>query len=399
MATPEKHALLGASSSHRWLNCTAAPRFEEKFPGGGSSVYADEGVLAHAFCELEVQHRMKLISTQKYSPNVKKLQKERLYQEEMRRTAAFYADYIFEQSLNIQGEPYVKTEVLVDYSDYAPEAFGTCDCIMIGGSDLYVFDYKHGKGVRVSAEGNTQMRLYALGAIARYALIYPIKTVHMAIVQPRITEDVSTDVIGVDDLRKWGEEYVKPRAQAAFAGLGTFAAGDWCRFCRGKALCKARADMYSALNDFKDIPIQGRLAADAPTQSNVLTDTQVAELLHMAEGLEHWVGDLKAYATEAILAGKSIPGWQLVEGRSNRKFANTDEAFKALTEAGFDEAMLYERKPKTIAQVEKVVGKKALEQVCAGLIVRPPGKPTLTGADDPRPAYNAAVADFATISS
>lgn len=307
--------------------------------------------------------------------------------------------------------PTVAVEVQVDFSDYVPEGFGTCDCCIIGGDLLSIVDYKHGKGVPVSAVGNPQMRLYALGALHRYAPVFgdTIKRVRMTIDQPRL-DSYTTDEITVEELRAWGES-IKPIAQKAFSGLGEFVPGDHCRFCRGKAQCRARANINTALEDFKDCVPAGSIPADAmvPQEHShtgaltgeeihpLLSDEEIGALLYRGKFLVQWYTDLENYATEALKQGKAIPGWKLVEGRSNRTFTDQEEAIKAVIAAGYDEAMVYERKPKTLTQLEELMGKADFKEKIGSFVYKPPGKPTLAPASDKREAYSPAATDFAGV--
>lgn len=386
MPTPNAHAKLSASSAHRWLNCTAAPGFEQQFPQTTSD-YAKEGTLAHEFCEIYGREIFGMIDNQEAAKRAalltQDLEQEELYDPEMHHTAAFYADCLQAAALGFPEKPAVFFEVRVPLGDWIPDGFGTCDCCIIGGDTLHIFDYKHGKGVKVESEDNPQMRLYALGALAKFRPVYgdAIKRVVMTIIQPRISEDPSDAEMTTADLLAWGAEYVRPRARAAYTGQGAeFHAGDWCRFCVGKAQCKARADGFTALEEF---------AAMAPGD-NRLTPKAIADLLHRGAGLKAWYEDLQEYARAEILAGRQIDGWKVVAGRSARAFTDTDKALDALREAGYDDAILYERKPLTLAQLEKAIGKKPFAAACGSFITTPPGKPTLVEASDKRPPYNTA---------
>ena len=390
---PVKHALLSASSASRWLVCTAAPRFEEGLPES-TSEYAEEGRLAHAIGELKVTKKCTPMSTRTYNTRLNKLRQSPLYTPEMDKTTDLYLEHITEQVMDYDGPPIVGVEVQVDFSDYAPEGFGTCDCCIIGGDLLSIVDYKHGKGVPVSAVGNPQMRLYALGALKRYAPVFgdTIKRVRMTIDQPRL-DSYTTDGITVEELRSWGES-IKPIAQKAFSGLGEFVPGDHCRFCRGKAQCRARANVNTALEDSKDCVPAGK---QPQGEGKVLTDAEIGDLLERGKLLVQWYKDLEAYATEALLAGKEIPGWKLVAGRSNRTFADQDAAIQAAIAAGYDEALVYDRKPKTLTELEKLMGKAEFAEKIGGFVIKPPGKPTLAPASDKREAYSPAASDFAGI--
>ena len=391
MATSNAHAIVPVSGYERWSHCTASPRYEEQFPDEGS-VYAAEGTLAHAVCELYGRKKFTVMSTRKFNSDLKKLKADALWQDEMTKTAEFYVGYLTEKAMQSEQLPHVFFETKVDLSDYIPEGFGTCDCIMICGDTMRITDYKHGKGVPVSSINNGQMRLYALGALK---FLYPlfgdgIKYVVTAIVQPRITEDVTEESMTVDELREWGET-VKPKAQAAYFGTGTYCAGEWCRFCKGKAECRARAEHYAGFSQFVDIPLAGRADyGQDPAYYNeaMLSDAEVAELLREAEGLVAWYNDLQDYARDAILAGRDIPGFKVVEGRQVRAFKDPDKALEIMRGEGYDDAMLFERKPLTLAQLEKLTGKKRFAELMGDNITWPPGKPTLVTADDKRAAYN-----------
>lgn len=397
MPTPEKHALLSASSASRWLKCTAAPRYEEQFPENTTD-YAEEGRLAHAICELKV---IKQFTTQltprTFTTRLKKLKDNPLYQDEMDKTSDLYLEHLTEKAMQYDTKPNVAVEVRVDFAEYVPEGFGTCDCIMIGGDTLNITDYKHGKGVPVSAENNPQMRLYALGALKRYAPIYgnTIKKVCMTIDQPRIQTEPSSETITVEELLAWGES-IKPAAAKAYMGLGTFCPGEHCRFCRGKAKCKARADQNTALEEFKDcVPQNG----EKPPLfgQGTLTDEEIGDLLIRGQELVAWYKDLEEYALSTILKGGTIPGWKAVAGRSNRTFTDQDAAIAAVIAAGYDEALVYERKPKTLTELEKLMGKAEFADKLGSFVVKPVGKPTLALLTDKREAYNPAAADFAGI--
>lgn len=396
MPSPKDHSLLSPSSSYRWLHCTNSPTFEAEFEDGKPSVYAEEGRLAHEFVELYGKHFFTGMSEDEYATRLEELKSKPLYNPEMLKTAEFFLQYICEKAMSFVSEyPLVFQETRVDFSNYVPEGFGTCDCIMIGGGRLHIVDYKHGKGVPVSAIGNTQMRLYALGALNMYSMLYEINEVSMAIVQPRITEDVDEDSISVDDLISWGNE-IKPIAQIAYLGTGEFKSGDWCRFCKGKSVCQERAKANLAYEEFKDLEFSGT-SKQEPHNPNTLTDDDVAELLIRAADLKQWYNNLESYALSAILKGHSLPGWKVVAGKSNREFTNEKKAFDIIKNNGFDENTLYETKPRSLSALEKLIGKKPFNEMVGGLITKPVGKPTLVPESDKRESYKPGEADFADL--
>lgn len=408
---PEKHALLSASAASRWLTCTAAPRFEEGLPES-TSTYAAEGSLAHAIAELKALKKFTIMTGRTYTTRLNKLKKDQLYDPEMDKTTDLYLEHLTEQAMLYDSTPTVAVEVRVDFSEYVPEGFGTCDCVMIGGDTLSITDYKHGKGVPVAATGNPQMRLYALGALKRYAAVFgdTIKQVRMSIDQPRLNS-YSTDLITVDELLDWGNS-IKPIAQKAFSGLGEFVPGEHCRFCRGKAQCRARANANSALEDFKGcvpaatiqpgefVPqVHSYITPNGNEVHPLLTDAEVGDLLIRGQHLIQWYKDLEEYATKRLMDGKPIEGWKLVAGRSVRTFTDQDAAIQAVIAAGYDEALVYDRKPKTLSELEKLMGKAEFAEKIGSFVVKPLGKPTLALATDKREAYNPAASDFAGVVS
>ncbi len=364
------HALLGASSSHRWLICTPSARLEETLPERQSD-YADEGNLAHDIAELKLRKAfLEPISSRTFNGRLKKFKDHRLYQEEMLKHTDTYLDYI---SAIVHGHtepPYIAVEKKLDYSTYAPEGFGTGDCIIIGGNTLRVIDLKYGKGVPVSAVDNPQMKLYALGALTAYSILYSVEKVAMAIIQPRL-DNISEFEMPLTDLLAWGES-IKPVAIKAFNGEGEFVAGEHCRFCRAKATCRTRSEYYLQLEGFqKMLP-------------PLISDEEVGQILEKAKELAAWVKNLEDYALAECLAGNEIPGWKAVEGRSTRQFTDQDAAFTVLTANGIQEVMLYERKPLTLTAVEKLVGKAKFNELLTDYVNKPPGKPALAPASDKR---------------
>ena len=353
--------------------------------------------MAHARCELKLHKKFTPMSTRAFTTRFNKLKKDPMYKEEMDKTSDSYIEHLTERAMSYDSAPSVTAEVRVDFSDYVPGGFGTCDCIMIGGDTLNIIDYKHGKGVPVSADENPQMRLYALGALKRYAPVFgaSIKNVCMTIDQPRIQDTASSETITVDELRAWGES-IKPTAAKAYMGLGEFNPGEHCRFCRGKAQCKARAEVNTALEEFKDYALPNSQNQQAQA---ILTDEQVGDLLEKGKELVAWYKDLEEYALHTLLDGGSIPGWKVVAGRSNRTFADQDAAIAAVLAAGYDEALVYDRKPKTLTELEKLMGKTEFADKLGGFVVKPLGKPTLAPMTDKREPYSPAAADFAGVAS
>lgn len=369
------HALLSASSAHRWLACTPSPKLEEQFEDKGSE-FAAEGTLAHEIAELKLRkHYVEPISTRKFNSQIKKFKENPLFQDEMLKHTDTYLEYIQGITHSFSSVPFVAVEKRLNFSSYVPEGFGTGDCIVIGGSTLYVIDFKYGKGVAVSAEDNPQMKLYALGAYLEYGFLYDIQEVQMVVVQPRLFGEPSEATISLTDLLAWGEE-IKPIAQKAFNGEGEFVPGEHCKFCRAKSQCRARAEQYTALEDFKQM------------KPPLISDEEVGQILEKAQHIESWVKALKDYALTECLKGKEIPGWKAVEGRGSRSYVDQDQAFEHLKANGIDDALLFERVPLTVAKLEKEIGKKEFKSLLeeAGHVQKSAGKPTLASIDDKRKA-------------
>lgn len=393
------HALLSPSAASRWLVCTPAPQLEAELPDS-TSEYAAEGTLAHKVSELLARKKFTIVKPSTHNAALRELKKEPLWNDEMLTTANTYVDHLAERSMEFQHKPYMAFEVKVDISDYAPEAFGTCDCVMIGGDELIITDYKHGKGVPVSAEENPQMMLYALGALKLYRPIYgeAIKRVTVYIDQPRL-DSYSKYSLTVDELLAWGENTVKPKASLAFAGLGNYVPGEHCRFCRAKAQCRVRAGAHTALEDFKDAVLPNTPEARQATPDNVpplLTFAEIGDLLTRGKSLVDWYNSLEEYALTSMLNGEKIPGYKIVEGTSRATFApDYDTAAKVLMEAGYKKATLYRDTPETLTNLDKLVGGRAkLQELLGDHLYKPPGKPTLALESDKRPAYSSAAADF-----
>lgn len=399
MSSPSSHALLSPSAASRWLNCTPAPRLEAELPES-TSEYAAEGTLAHSVCELLARKKFTIVKPSAHNTALKKLKKDALWDDEMLTTAATYVEHLLERYMSFPNKPYIVFEVKVDITDYVPEAFGTCDCVMIGGEELIITDYKHGKGVPVSPENNPQMMLYALGALKLYRPIYgdAIKRVSMYIDQPRLNS-YGGHSMTVEELLAWGENEVKQKAALAFAGLGNFNPGDHCRFCRAKAQCRARAGIHSALEDFKDaqLPNAGQEgAAPRDLSKPLLTDAEIGDLLARGKSLVDWYNSLEEYALTTLLNGGAIPGYKAVEGTSKTTFApDYDTAAAVLIEVGYDRATLYKETPETLSALDKLVGGRAkLKELLGDHLYKPAGKPTLAPESDKRPPFSSAAADF-----
>ena len=371
-----EHALLSASSAHRWLKCTPSPVLELQFEEQ-SSAFADEGTAAHALAEYKLR---------RYLGQECERPESEYENEEMERCTEEYLEYAAElitQAKTISKDTIILIEQKLDFSCYVPEGFGTGDLIVISDNVLEICDFKYGKGIEVSSENNPQMKLYALGALNLFGSLYDIKAVRMHIFQPRL-ENISISEISVDELTEWAETELKEKAGLAIKGEGKFLPGEHCRFCKARHKCRARAESFleMAKYDFKP--------------PHLLSDDEVAELLEKAQLLSQWASDLWAYATEAAInEGKEWKGYKLVEGRTNRKYVDEQKVAELLIKSGYSD--IYKQSLLGISEMEKKLGKKKLSELLGGLIVKPEGKPTLVPENDKRPAIsmnNTAIADF-----
>ena len=244
------HATLSASSSHRWMNCPPSVRLTEHIADNGS-VYAAEGSEAHALCEYKLR-RLLGIDADNPLDGPGGLQ---YYDSTMEDAANGYAAYVMELLEDIRqtcADPIVMMEQRLNFSRWVKDGFGTGDAVIVADRILQVVDFKYGTGVPVSAEGNSQMRLYALGALDMFGELYDIDTVRMTIYQPRLS-NISTDTISRAELLDWAENTLRPVAELAYKGEGEIKAGSWCRFCKLRTTCRRRAEANLALaqHDFK----------------------------------------------------------------------------------------------------------------------------------------------------
>ena len=371
---PSKHAILSASSSHRWLNCSPSARLEQEFEDRETEAAA-EGTAAHALCEHKLRRALKLQSRRKPIS--------RYDCDEMDMHTDNYVQFVLETLSEARQhcpDPLINIEQRLDFSCYVPDGFGTGDCIIISDKTMHVIDFKYGQGVLVEAEQNPQMMLYALGALRLFDSLYDIEDVAMTIYQPR-RENISTWTISVADLKNWAQEELIPRAKLAFEGKGDFMPGPWCTFCKAAVKCRARAEEKL------------RLAQYEFARPPLLTDAEIEEILGKLDDLTRWAEEIKAYAQDAALNhGKQWHGYKVVEGRSVRKYSNEDAVVEVSNAAGYHD--IFRKTLLPITEMEKLMGKQEFQSILGGLIVKPAGKPTLVPASDKRPAITSANTDF-----
>ena len=370
---PSEHAVLSASSANRWLHCPPSVRLSEGYMDK-ASVFAMEGTSAHELCEYKLRSALGM-EAENPTENLD------FYNTETEECAEGYATYILElveKAKENCSDPVVMVEQRVDFSRYVPEGFGTADCIIIADETLNIVDYKHGKGVEVSAEDNPQMKLYALGALELFDCLYDISKVQMTIFQPRLS-NVSVFVMDKADLLKWANDELTAKAELAFEGKGELCCGEWCKFCKAKSNCKerARVNMEMAQYEFR--------------KSSLLTDKEVVKILSRIDELTSWASDVKNFALEQAVRGKQWPGWKVVEGRSNRKYTDEGAVAQVVKNAGYNP---YDEKIMGITNMTKMLGKEKFNELLGDFVERPQGKPTLVPEDDNRPRMNTAKEDF-----
>jgi len=361
---PNDHALLSASSSHRWLNCNPSARLEREFADRETTAAA-EGTAAHALAEHKLKRRLKLRSERPVSV---------FDTEEMEICTDDYADFVMEQVTKERRrdpDTQVFIEQRLDFSCYVPEGFGTGDCLIVSKGRLHIIDLKYGMGLLVDSEENPQMKLYALAALTQYEEQYQIKKVKLTIFQPR-RENVSTWETSVAKLKKWATKDLVPKAQRAFKGEGEYCPGEWCIFCKAAVKCRARAEdkLRLAQSEFKMPPL--------------LTDAEIEDVLAKLPDIKKWADEIQEYALAKALAGKEWTGFKLVEGRSVRKFTDESAVVKAANAAGYHD--IYKQTLISLTEMEKLMGKAEFSKVLGALVTKPQGKPTLVPDTDKRQA-------------
>ncbi|WP_288843694.1 DUF2800 domain-containing protein [uncultured Megasphaera sp.] len=367
----KKHALLSASGSARWLRCTASAEAEKNFPPEKESTYAAEGTVAHALAEAKLYAD---ILGRDESDTIAELKGDPYYDSDMDRYTTGYAEYVAELLAEaIAEDPMAQLfpETRVDFSRYVPSGFGTADALILSDKRITVIDLKYGRGVPVSAKGNSQLALYALGAYDAYSFLYAPPMVRLVIYQPRI-DHIEYGDIPLQTLIDWGTEYVAPRAKAAMEGSGKFDPGDHCRWCRARIRCRARAEKLKAIAK-KDF-----------CEPALLSDAELVEVLNFSDTLSKWAADVYGWAQAQAEKGKKIKGYKLVAGMRRRKIADEDGLLTALRRHKLKLDDIAPRKLATIGNLEKLIGKEKFKDWAADYIELPEARPILVPESDKR---------------
>ncbi len=370
------HARLSPSAAERWIACPPSVQLGERFPDTSSS-YAEEGTTAHRVAEISIRNWLGLLSKEEAAAQREEVEMSLFYSKDMPDNLEPYIDYVVSHAV---GADFIGLEEELDIGNWVPDGFGTSDAVIVKDGVLEVVDLKYGQGVPVSAEGNPQFRLYGLGAVQEWHMLYPFDRVRCTVVQPRL-DSISTEELSVGELLEWAERVVKPAALLAEKGEGEYNPGDHCRWCRAKAVCRKRAEGNMALARYEF------------AEPALLTNEDIADILSAAENLKKWVDDIESYALDqALNHGATFHGYKVVEGRSLRQLTDETEAARILLENGVAEDSLYTRSLVGIPAMEKLVGKKRLADLLKEYIIKPQGKPALVKEDDKRPAMNSAEA-------
>jgi hypothetical protein len=392
------------------MTCTPSARLEAEVPRKDTA-YSREGTIAHSVAETLLREFLKKdgelfeghvtlewpdtrgylleIGGEKLAFHLAEASKEGLDSDEMLETVSEgYCHFVWEDYQEAKAkdpEARLLVEATLKLDEYIPESFGSSDAVIIAGKFISVYDLKYGKGVKVSAENNSQMMCYALGALLGPGELYDIRDVEMTIIQPRLSW-VSTWHLEASRLLSWAEDILKPAAVTAFQGEGAFVPGDHCKFCAVAPRCKALG-MHAAL-----------IRIDRT--GDLMTDEEIAKALHDAQGVKSWIAALEQYALDQAMADKAIPGFKVVEGRSVRQISNPEAAICTLAAAGFDESSYLRRDLKSITDLERLLGKKGFNSILGEYVIKPQGRPTLVEDTDPRPAMNStasAINDFKNV--
>lgn len=367
------HSILSPSAAFRWLHCTPSAKLEDAYPDTTSPA-AEEGTLAHEVCE-----RLVRCTDAKHIPTYEDVVAAcapKAITREMYNHALAYRAYAYElKGTNGMMDAELRLNLM---PNIASDLFGTCDLVVRRKGKLDIIDYKYGKGIKVDAVGNPQMRIYALGALLRFQFdtTEPIEEVTTHIYQPRIN-NISSETLSVAELLAWANDTLYPAAQLAYKGEGTRVAGDHCTFCRARHACPQYASRATE-------PVATALAQNKKPEE--LTPEELTQILAQADALRNYLASVEEWALSQALAGNKIAGYKLVAGRSLRSWGDPDKVLATLAELGIERDRYMEAKLLSVARLEKELGKKAFAPLSA-LVVKPEGKPTLVVDTDPRAEF------------
>lgn len=381
---PSEHSKISPSSAKRWMACPKSVALSEQFEQT-TSIYAEEGTLAHSIGELEIRFAMQWINKFRYEIALTELKHSPHYNKEMHEYAKGYADYILNQYYKARAEHpeaqlFIERKLSLD--KWMPSQFGTGDACIAYSNTLDIYDLKFGKGVKVEADNNEQLRIYALGWLDLLEDIINPTIIRYTIYQPRI-DNIVSEIVTCESLIAWGENEVKPKALLALNGEGNYAPGEHCKFCPAKGACAVYAK--NCLETIEPYEF---------ANPDLLDATSIAVILDKSAVIRDWLNAVETYALEESVKGNlKIPGYKLVEGRSNRKWADESKASETLAATGIDKNTYLVTKLKSITELEKEMGKAMFNELLSEHVIKPQGAPTLVHESDKRPELNTAKAD------
>ena len=371
------HAILSPSSAKRWIHCTPSALLAEA-AGSKSSVYTEEGTLAHEIAE----HALTQYLNGSYDPIIDEALpikdehlKNPLFSIDMANYIRDYCDYVIGENYEMQkadGLSKMFLERRVDITYYAPDSFGSVDVTLVSDKTIHIIDLKYGAGVKVTADYNEQMMLYALGAL-KAAASKDITNIRMTIAQVRL-DHYDTFEMSKGELLDWAEKVLKPAAKAAIQGKGKQVIGSWCGFCPVKAQCRAQRDAILADFDEKPEPL-------------LLSDEEVTDLIGKIDTYKSWIESVNKYVYDRAIQGHKWEGYKLVAGRSSRVIKDEAKVRQELLNEYLEDEVL-NIKLKGIGDLEKLLGKKVFSARFGDAIESRPGAPKLVPESAKGVEYN-----------
>lgn len=366
------HAILSPSSAKRWINCTPSALLAAE-AGSKSSVYAEEGTLAHEIAEHALTRYLEGV----YDPIIDEelpIQKDHfqnpLFSIDMADYIRDYCDYVISENYEMQkadGKCRMYIERQVNITNFAPDSFGSVDVVLVSDKTIHIIDLKYGAGVKVTADHNEQMMMYALGALEglgalKAAASKNITNIRMTIAQVRL-DNYDTFEMSKGELLDWAEKVLKPAAKMAIQGIGKQVIGSWCGFCPVKAQCRAQRD--AILADFEEKP-----------EPLLLSDEEIVDLIGKIDTYKSWIESVNKYVYDRAIQGHKWEGYKLVAGRTSRVIKDEAKIRQALLNEYLEDEVL-NIKLKGIGDLEKLVGKKVFNARFGDAIESRPGAPKL----------------------
>lgn len=371
--TEHAHSPLGPSAAYRWINCpgsvNATRGIEDK-----SSEYADEGNFAHDILEIA---RAENKPGKEYIGQVSECGRFTVDKE-----MADAVDYFISYFTQFESDEELN-ERRVTYDAWVDGGFGTLDAAHLDDGTWIIADFKYGKGIKVFAKDNEQLKLYALGLYQDYGEMYECDKIKMAVVQPRI-DWIDEWEITLDELLVWAEEVVEPAADEALTDTARFKAGPWCtkNFCKIRQTCKTRMQTIrdGLLDEVEDV-----------RDPNEMSLAELGEAMDLVSTMRSWCNDVVERVTTEVMAGHEVPGvdgpYKLVPGRSMRTWRDQAEAEKAMRNYKIKVGDMWVRKFISPAQAEKLISIGKNHPILQKHVVVSQGKPTLVPGSDPRESF------------